>query len=195
MQADDLALLDQWIGGDAEAGGELFARHFSTVYRFFDAKTEGDVDDLVQETFLACVKGRHSFRRQSTFRSYLLGIARHVLFRHWRNRRASGVPLDFEEISIASLSTSAGSKLALERDRIAVQAALRQLPLDTQLLLELFYWEELDRDSLAQVFEVESATIGTRLFRARGVLKERMAAAAAGSAADEAVERFLMSRR
>lgn len=193
MQGDDLALLDQWIGGDAEAGGELFSRHFSTVYRFFQAKTEGEVDDLVQETFLACMKSRHSFRRQASFRSFLLGIARHVLFHHWRNRRTAGVPLDFEEISIASLSTSAGSKLALEQDRRAVHSALRQLPLDTQLLLELFYWEELDREALADVFEVETATIGTRLFRARSVLKERMASA--DVAEHEAVERFLTGRR
>jgi RNA polymerase sigma factor (sigma-70 family) len=191
MQGNDLALLDQWIGGDIEAGGELFARHFSAVYRFFEAKTDGDVDDLVQETFLACLKSQQSFRRQSSFRTYLLAIARHVLFHHWRNRRTSGTRLDFEEVSIASLSTSAGSKLAMAQERVAIQSALRQLPLDTQLLLELFYWEEMDRDSLAEVFDVESSTIGTRLFRARNLLKERMSS----TGATEVVERFLMTRR
>jgi RNA polymerase sigma-70 factor (ECF subfamily) len=49
---------------------------------------------------------------------------------------------------------------------------LQTLPLDQQLLLELYYWEDLDRDQLAEVFDVEAATIGSRLFRARRALQD-----------------------
>jgi len=35
----------------------------------------------------------------------------------------------------------------------------------------LFYWQELDREQLAEVFDVESATIGSRLHRARQAMK------------------------
>ena len=171
MDDEDLALLDRWIAGDAAAGNDLFKRHFAVVYRFFETKTEGDIDDLVQETFLACLKGRTTFRRQSRFRTYLLAIARHTLFHYWRKRKTVGVPLDFDEISVASLSTTAGTKLAKEQDRAALLAALRELPLDQQLLLELYYWEDMDRDALAEVFDVETSTIGTRLFRARAALE------------------------
>jgi len=174
MDDEDLALLDRWIAGDAAAGNDLFKRHFAVVYRFFETKTEGDIDDLVQETFLACLKGRATFRRQSRFRTYLLAIARHTLFHYWRKRKTGGVPLDFDEISVASLSTTAGSKLAKEQDRAALLAALRELPLDQQLLLELYYWEEMDRDALAEVFDVETSTIGTRLFRARAALEAHL---------------------
>lgn len=171
MADDDIALLDRWIAGDSGAGNQLFQQHFAIVYRFFETKTEGDIDDLVQETFLACLKGRALFRRQSSFRTYLLAIARHTLFHYWRKRRVTGTQLDFEDISVASLSTSAGSKLVKEQRRAAVQAALREMPVDTQLLLELYYWEDFDRDALAEVFDVEPATIGTRLFRARQELR------------------------
>lgn len=171
---DDLVLLDRWISGDSAAGNDLFKRHFAFVYRFFETKTEGDTDDLVQETFLACLKSRDTFRRQSRFRTYLIAIARHTLFHYWRKRRTIGVPLDFEEISVASLSTTAGSKLARAEDHAALLAALRELPVDTQLLLELHYWEDLDREALAEVFDVETSTIGTRLFRARAALEEKV---------------------
>ncbi len=174
MDDEDLALLDRWIAGDATAGNDLFKRHFAVVYRFFETKTEGDIDDLVQETFLACLKGRATFRRQSRFRTYLLAIARHTLFHYWRKRKTAGVPLDFDEISVASLSTTAGTKLAKEQDRAALIAALRELPLDQQLLLELYYWDELDRDALAEGVDVETSTIGTRRFRARAALEARV---------------------
>ena len=83
---EDNTLLDRWCAGDTAAGNVLFKRHFATLYRFFEHKTDGEVDDLVQETFLQCVRGRETFRRQSTFRTYLFAIARHVLFQHWRDR-------------------------------------------------------------------------------------------------------------
>ncbi|HEX3478799.1 MAG TPA: sigma-70 family RNA polymerase sigma factor [Kofleriaceae bacterium] len=174
MVDSDLSLLDRWRAGDSVAGNLLFKRHFVSLYRFFEYKTEGEVDDLVQETLLQCVKAGSTFRRQSTFRTYLFSIARHVLFQHWRARARVQPTLDFEAISMAALSTSIGSRLARSADRARLLAALQTLPLDQQLLLELYYWEELDRDQLAEVFEVETATIGSRLFRARRALQNSL---------------------
>jgi RNA polymerase sigma-70 factor (ECF subfamily) len=167
----DLALLDRWRAGDADAGNQLFKRHFPSVYKFFEHKTDGEVDDLVQETFLACVNNRETFRRQSSFRTYLFAIARNVLLGHWRRAAGARPTLDFEEISIASLSTSVGTRFTQREDRGRLLAALRALPVEQQILLEMFYWEDLDRDQLAEVFEVETATIGSRLYRARQALQ------------------------
>jgi len=182
MVETDFSLLDRWCAGDSAAGNVLFKRHFASLYRFFEHKTEGDVDDLVQDTFLQCLKGRETFRRQSTFRTYLLAIARHVLFQHWRIRARVQPTLDFEEVSIASLGTSLGSRLARSADRARLISVLQSLPLDQQLLLEMYYWEDLDRDHLAEVFDVEPATIGSRLFRARQALHEGMKAGTGGMA-------------
>src|SRR5262245_7515615 len=113
----DLELLDRWCAGDAGAGNELLQRHFASLYGFFEHKTDGEVDDLVQETLFQCVKGRETFQRQSTFRTYLFAIARHVLFRHWRKRLPARATLDFDEISIEALTTSAGTRLARREDR------------------------------------------------------------------------------
>jgi len=167
----DLALLDRWCAGDQAAGNDLVRRHFETLYKFFDHKASNEVDDLVQETLTECVRSRDTFRRQSTFRTYLFAIARHVLFQHWRKVSTTRPTIDFEEISIESLSTSAGSRLAKQSDHARLVAVLRTLPLDQQLLLEMFYWQECDRDQLAEIFDVETATIGSRLHRARQAMK------------------------
>jgi RNA polymerase sigma-70 factor (ECF subfamily) len=182
MGDPDLALLEQWCGGDAAAGNVLFHRHFGTLYKFFEHKVIGEVDDLVQETFLECVKGRDTFRRQSTFRTYLFAIARNILLQHWRRKAGTRPTLDFEEVSIEALSTSVGSRFARQSERARLLAVLRTMPLEQQLLLEMFYWQELDRDQLAEVFEVETATIGSRLHRARQSMKERLGSPAHGQA-------------
>src|SRR5678815_5111695 len=79
MVDPDLALLDRWCAGDADAGNQLFRRHFATVYGFFEHKVVGEVDDLVQETLVRCVSSRETFERRSTFRTYLFAVARRVL--------------------------------------------------------------------------------------------------------------------
>jgi DNA-directed RNA polymerase specialized sigma24 family protein len=41
----------------------------------------------------------------------------------------------------------------------------------------MFYWQELEREQIAEVYDVAEATIGTRLFRARKALQDRLDAA------------------
>ena len=186
MADDDFTLLDRWSAGDKVAGNALFTRHFESLYRFLEQKVDGDLDDVVQETLLACLHGRDKFRRQSSFKTYLFAIARFTLIAYWRRRAGAARNLDFDEISVASLSTSAGTRLARHEDRAVLLGALRALPMEQQLLLEMYYWEGLDREQLAEVFEVAPATIGSRLFRARQSLADGLAASdgrTAGAAA------------
>lgn len=172
---DELALLDRWCAGDAAAGNALFRRHYESVYRFFASKTEGELDDLAQETFLACVRERPRFLRHSSFRTYLFAIAKYTLYGYWRRKARRATPVDFDELSIASLSTSAASRLTRREDHARLLDALQKLPLEQQLLLELHYWEDLPREQLAEVFAVEPATTRSRLFRARAALRDLLA--------------------
>jgi RNA polymerase sigma-70 factor (ECF subfamily) len=178
-RVDDLTLLDRWCDGDAKAGNELFARHFESLYRFFESKIDREIDDLVQQTFLACIRERDKFRRQSSFRTYLFAIARYTLYGYWKRVRPM---LNVDEISVEAISTSVGTRIARKQDEQRLLEALRGLPLEQQLLLELHYWEGMERAQLAEVFEIEEATTRSRLHRARQALRERLAAAgAAGS--------------
>ncbi len=174
MGEDDLELLERWAAGDKTASDKLFGRYFEALYRFFEHKVDGEVDDLVQETLLGCVRGRDRFRGQASFRTYLFAIARNTLYDHWKARVPAGRDEDVATVSIASLSTSAGSRMARRQEEAQLMEALRQLPLDQQLLLELHYWEGFDAEQLAEVFGTEPATSRSRLFRARAALRERL---------------------
>jgi RNA polymerase sigma factor (sigma-70 family) len=177
---DDLELLELWRAGDRSAGERLFSRHFDSVYRFFDTKCDGDVDELVQRTFLACVQSKDRFRAEASFRTYLFTIARHELFRHYRQRRRQGEPLDGHLTSVAQLVTTPRSRLARHQAHRRLLHALCSLPLETQTLIELHYWEDFDIPALAAVFGAPQATIRTRLFRARRALEERLQGSSSG---------------
>ena len=52
-----------------------------------------------------------------------------------------------------------------------VATALRSLPLDDQILIELKDWEELTQSELAALFAVPQPTVARRLQRARARLR------------------------
>jgi RNA polymerase sigma-70 factor (ECF subfamily) len=184
IEPTDIALLDRWRNGDAGAGEALFQRHFDSIYGFFETKCEADADELVQSTFLACLRARDQFRKESSFRTYLFTIARHELYRVLRGRQRDGARIDFELSSIAELVSTPGTRIARNQEHQRLLEVLRQLPVEQQTLLELHYWEDLDIAALSEVFETPNATIRTRLHRARKALREKME----GSAPPTALE-------
>lgn len=169
----DFELLERWRTGDVSSGQALFARHFQDVYRFFEHKVSADVDDLVQRTFAACVASRDRFRGESSFRTYMFAIARKQLYNYLR-QQPKGEHFDFDEISIARVSTSPASKVDRANQIDLLRHALLQLPAEQQLLLELHYWQDLDAGDLGQVFETAPGTIRVRLLRARDALRKQL---------------------
>jgi RNA polymerase sigma factor (sigma-70 family) len=183
-EPEDIVLLDRWRAGDEDAGQALFARHFDSIYGFFETKCEADADELTQATFLACLRAKDQFRRESSFRTYLFTIARNELYRVLRNRQRRDAKLDFQLSSIAELVSTPGTRMARNQEHRRLIETLQHLPVEQQTLLELHYWEEMDIAQLAEIFDSPQATIRTRLHRARKALRERME----GSAPEHVLE-------
>ena len=171
----DLELLERWRAGEAAAGEALFARHFDSLCGFFVTKCQGDADELVQRTLLACVRAKDQFRAQSSFRTYLFTVARNELYHYLQRRRRDDHRLDFSVTSIADLITTPATRLARDAERRRVVEILRSLPVEQQTLLELHYWEDLDVAALAEVFETTPGAIRVRLHRARKALRAQLA--------------------
>lgn len=168
----DFDLLDAWRAGDGEAGNQLFERHFESIYRFLCHKTSRDPADLVQAVFLACVEGRDSFRGESSFRTYLYAVARKLLYKHYRDRDPGA---DFGVTSLADFGPTP-SLLADKRvaDRLLLEA-LRAIPLELQIALELHYWEQMPGPEIARVLDLAEGTVRSRLRRAKEALEQKLA--------------------
>jgi len=169
----DLLLLERWRAGDQRAGRELYDRHFKEVFRFFDRKVNDAAADLTQKCFEACTRSRERFRGQSTFRTYLFAIARNELYGYLR-RLPRAEHVNFDEVSIADLVTSASGRLVHAEELDQLRAALARLPAEQQMLIELHYWHEFDAAALAEMYEVPAATVRVRLTRARQALRALM---------------------
>lgn len=170
----DVELLALWRSGDNEAGNELVRRNFMSVYRFFVNKASEDVDDLIQRTFLACVEGRDRLRDDTSLKAYILGIARNQLLMHMRRRERRETPYGHDDMSVAAVYGSPSRVLADREEEKLLLQALRQIPIDLQTIVELYYWEQLPVGEIAAILEVPPGTVKSRLFRARDALREQL---------------------
>lgn len=174
----DLDLLERWRAGDKSAGDELFGRHFDSIYRFFASKVRPeDVEDLVQNTFLACVESREAFRGDASSRTYLFAIARRLLYRTYRDR-AKTDRLDFGVTSLHDLGPSPTAAIHDRQEQRLLLEALRRIPLDLQIALELHYWEKLSGPDMAVALDIPEGTVRSRLRRARTALEAQLEALA-----------------
>lgn len=173
----DEALLSAWLGGDRRAGHLLFERYYDAVAQFFYSKVGNHAGDLIQRTFLGCVEALPRFRGHTSFRSYLFSIAFRQLCRYFRDRSRERGQIDFTTESLTDLEASTPSAPTVLDHREEIRlllASLRKLPLEAQILIELYYWENLTTGEIAEVLNAPAGTIRTRLMRARQQLDENM---------------------
>lgn len=172
----ELQLLLDWRNGDGKAGDELLLRYHKLIWRTVATKVPADaVEDLVQEVILAVVKRRDKLESDVKFRSYAMAVARNVILGHIRDRYRKPVDnVGFLESSVQELGVGPSSiVLAKQQDRLLLEA-LRNLPIDDQFVLELYYWENMTGPELAAVFNCLEPTARGRLRRAKLRLEAKM---------------------
>jgi RNA polymerase sigma-70 factor (ECF subfamily) len=179
VSEEQLLLLEAWRAGDQAAGGALLERHYESVLRFFRTKAGDEADDLTQRTFLRCVEATSGYRGDASFGAFVFGIARNiarnVLFEHIRGRkRDAKVDPDFGASSILDLNPRASTVMFKRAEERLLVQALQRMPVDIQMTLELYYWEELSIDEVAEAMGTAPGTIKSRLYRGRALLREEL---------------------
>jgi len=91
-QDPDARCVERARWGDPAAIAELVARHQGVVYRYLLARTEDEdrAADLTQEAFLKGLRALPGFRGESSFRTWMLSIARNELLGHHRKTERRG---------------------------------------------------------------------------------------------------------
>jgi RNA polymerase sigma-70 factor (ECF subfamily) len=84
-EADEV-LMRRYQRGDDASFHKLFARHRAPLLRFVArlAPDRGQAEEIVQDTWLAIIKGREHFSQNSSFKTYLYAIARRRVADRWR---------------------------------------------------------------------------------------------------------------
>lgn len=168
----DAALLAASAAGDSGAFAVFMRRHQAPVARYLALFTgTHDVDDAVQDTFVAAWRAAAGFRGDSSARGWLYTIARHAV--HHQQRRRVHEPAQLESIEELAERAGWGSLPAnptntTEDDRAELlHRALALLPHEEREVLTLRELDGLSGEETAAVMQLSLAAMKSRLHRAR----------------------------
>lgn len=172
----DAQLLEAWEAGDRQAATELTRRYYHSVLRFFDLRVPAAAEDLTQRTFLACLESRSRLRSAESFRPFLFAIARRLLLNHLRTRTVEDNVFETGDVSTALDAGPTASRIvASYEQQTLLLRAIQALDVEAQMLLVLYYWEELRVAEIAEVVGALPSTLTTRLARTRKALQDAIA--------------------
>lgn len=169
----DEALVDRLRGGDLGALEALMRRHNRLLYRTARAilRDDAEAEEAVQEAYLRAYRALETFRGESKFSTWLVRIAANeaLMRRRARRRTADVVPLE------AAAELQSEEERGDDMLRRLLEKRIDALPDDYRAVFVLRAVEDFSVEETAQALGIPEATVRSRFFRARGLLRESLA--------------------
>jgi RNA polymerase sigma-70 factor (ECF subfamily) len=174
--SSDAALVGAIRRGDEEAFTRLYAAYQGPIFRYaLHMCGAGAADDVVQETFLALLRGGRFDADRGTLAGYLFGIARHHILKRLAVTRLEAAEDDDRIIeATAPDEPSPFDDLSRAEAVAAVRAAIQSLPPVYREIITLCELEELDYAAAARIVECPVGTVRSRLHRAKALLSAKL---------------------
>jgi RNA polymerase sigma-70 factor, ECF subfamily len=181
----DLELAKRISSGDRDAIRFLLKRHNQAMFRTARAilRDDAEAEDAVQEAYVKAINAMDTFRSEAKLSTWLVRIVvnESLLKRRRAKRTAEVIPLaaDVPGLDVANdfadeeSATPENTALRAESRRI-MEARIDALPESFRAVFVLRAVEELTVEETAAALSIPEATVRTRFFRARGLLRESL---------------------
>jgi RNA polymerase sigma-70 factor (ECF subfamily) len=184
--APDAEFARQVAGGNTAAFETLMRRHNRMLFRTARAilRDDAEAEDTLQEAYLQAYQSIGGFRGEAKLSTWFARIvANEALMRLRKHaRRAAIVPLQ-PSAALEALDQIPDTNMDKTPERSAQRGELRRLleaqidalPDDYRAVFVLRAVEEMSVEETAAVLGIPPATVRSRLFRARSLLREALA--------------------
>jgi len=179
-------LVSRAAAGDIAAFTVLMRRHNQLLFRTARSilKNDADAEEAVQEGYLRAWRALGKFNAQSRLSTWLVRIVINEALGRLRRTHAPVIPLEAAMISHepeiqAALTepTDHGSEQSVLRTQIRrmLESRIDLLPEVYRTVFMLRAVQEMSVEEVAQALDIPEATVRTRFFRARSLLREGLA--------------------
>ena len=184
---DDDALLRRIRAGDRDAFSDLMRRYNRRLYRVARSvlRDDAEAEDALQDAYLQAYRALPGFRGESALGTWLTRIVVNAaLMRQRKNGRLADVielGADFGSddaiLPRDRLDEPAQPELAALRaqTRRLIETGIDKLPAVFRTVFVLRAVEELTVEETAATLDIPEATVRSRYFRARAMLREALA--------------------
>jgi RNA polymerase sigma-70 factor (ECF subfamily) len=180
----DEELIRRVLAGEEDLFAALVLRYQARIHSHVSRMVGNREDalDLTQEIFLKVFQALDRFNPEFKFSTWLFRIAGNAAIDQLRKKRPRTVPLEIRDSDgvVSSPEYKSAEPDPLGRLRNvergdAIQQAISELPPEFRELIALRHFGGLSYEEIAQVKGMPLGTVKNKLFRARAVLKERLA--------------------
>lgn len=183
---DDAALAARVVGGDTAAFELLMRRHNRRLYRLARAmlRDAAEAEDALQDAYLAAYQSLAGFRGEASLATWLSRVVSNQCLARLRRqaRRDNIVPMvalpEPEEAAPVLRDEAMDTPdraLVRSQMRALLERKLDELPEAFRTVFVLRSVEELSVEETAQCLGIPEATVRSRQFRARSLLRESLA--------------------
>jgi len=172
---DDAAAVRECLAGNGQAFARLVERYERPVYNVAlrMLRNPEDARDASQNAFLKAYQGLAQYDPQYRFYSWLYRIAINESLNLLRLRRREAGPVDEQQ---PSEGPGPAESLAQDVTQREVADAIDRLKPDYRAVIVLKYVAERSYEEIAEILGIEVKTVRSRLFTARQLMKDRLAA-------------------
>lgn len=191
-ELSDAELAGRIARGDVPALQQLMRRHNQTLYRTARSilKDDAEAEDAVQEAYVLAYRAIEHFRGDSKLSTWLIRIAVNVSIQHARklNRGAEIIDLaadragtreaggEFPDAGMDEPALEHPERAALRAEtRRLIESRINRLPDAFRAVFILRAIEEMSVAETAICLDIPEATVRSRYFRAKGLLREALA--------------------
>lgn len=179
-------LVARAVHGDGAAFETIMRRHNRLLFRTARSivRNDAEAEDVVQEAWMRAWRGLGGYRGESKLSTWLARIATNEALGRLRRKRAPVIPLEAAMMSsepeiLAALTDDPrhGPEQAALRMQVRglVEARIDLLPEAFRTVFILRALEEMSVEDVAMALDIPDATVRTRFFRARSLLREGLA--------------------
>lgn len=178
MGSADSALVAAVLRKDRKATAEFVARYADDLYSYIRSRLApryDQVDDLVQEVFLAAWESLGRYRGTGPLQAWVMGIARHKVEDHYRARLRAPESIEDADQEPTALASASDFHQLLEQDELRKNTwrVMGGLPEQYRLALIWRYWEKVSAREMALKTGKTEKAIERLLSRARAEFRER----------------------
>ncbi|HEX6691437.1 MAG TPA: RNA polymerase sigma factor [Burkholderiales bacterium] len=174
--SSDLDLVSRIRLGDMPAMETLMRRHNRALFRTARAilLDDAEAEDAVQEAYLHAYHALGSFRGEAKLSTWLVRIAANEALMRRRRRVRQGEVIPLGDGAIDMKPGPENEAMRGEVGRL-LEAKIDALPESYRVVFMLRAIEEMSVEETASALDMPPATVRTRFFRARGLLRESLA--------------------
>jgi RNA polymerase sigma factor (sigma-70 family) len=170
-KTDILICIDKVLEGNVNAYSGIVETHKNRVYNlaFRICCNHEEAEEISQDSFLKAYRALGSFRRKSSFSTWLYRIVYNTAISHVRTKKREILSLEDFPASTADFIGTGTTEEEAENEyrRSLLNFAFQKISDEDRSLITLHYYEEMSIEEMSEVTGISKSNIKVKLFRAR----------------------------